>query len=183
MHNLALYYLEGAGGPKNLTSAAQWFRRAADLGLVDSQYNLARLYEDGYGVSQNPAEAYKWYLIAGPPATPKSRSGALRVEPALRGSPRRRRTRRRRDSSPRRPIDRRRPRPVAPSGGDAADIAIAQRALTNLGYYQGPTDGVGLPGPEPGPGRLSARPGPAGHRPDFQLFPASTTAPAGHVPA
>jgi len=33
--------------------------------VIDSQYNLARLYENGgYGVGQNKAEAYKWYLIA-----------------------------------------------------------------------------------------------------------------------
>ncbi|WP_244264926.1 SEL1-like repeat protein [Caulobacter segnis] len=53
MHNLALYYFKGEGGPRNSTIAALWFRKAADTGLVDSQFNLAQLYETGLGVSQN----------------------------------------------------------------------------------------------------------------------------------
>ena len=54
----------------NLPTVRLWdqrasaFRRAADLGLVDSQFNLGVLYEQGRGVAQNTAEAYKWYLIA-----------------------------------------------------------------------------------------------------------------------
>src|SRR5450432_2877279 len=83
MHNLALYYFEGTGGPKNTTLAAQWFHRAADLGLVDSQYNLGRLYEEGFGVSQNPAEAYKWYLIAAHAGDTESRASAQRLKGQL----------------------------------------------------------------------------------------------------
>jgi len=65
MHNLALYEFNGEGGAKDQADATHWFRRAAELGVIDSQYNLARLYENGgYGVGQNKAEAYKWYLIA-----------------------------------------------------------------------------------------------------------------------
>ncbi len=83
MHNLGLYYFEGAGGPKNATQAAAWFRKAADLGLKDSQYNLARLYEQGYGVTANAAEAYKWYLIAAASGDGEARSSAERVRAQL----------------------------------------------------------------------------------------------------
>ena len=38
---------------------------AAERGMVDSQYNLARLYEIGGGVPSDPARAYQWYLVAG----------------------------------------------------------------------------------------------------------------------
>ena len=36
----------------------------AELGFVDSQFNLASLYERGAGLQQSLTEAYKWYAIA-----------------------------------------------------------------------------------------------------------------------
>ena len=40
-------------------------RKAAESGLVDSQFNVAKLYESGdEGIQPDLAEAYKWYLIA-----------------------------------------------------------------------------------------------------------------------
>jgi Sel1 repeat len=40
------------------------FRKAADRGVADSQYNLAILYARGIGVEHNFAEAYKWFSLA-----------------------------------------------------------------------------------------------------------------------
>ncbi|HYE41781.1 MAG TPA: Localization factor PodJS [Caulobacteraceae bacterium] len=77
MHNLGLYYFDGIGGPKNPGTAVQWFRKAADAGLVDSQYNLGRLYEQGgAGIAADPAEAYKWYLIAAASGDAEAKSSA-----------------------------------------------------------------------------------------------------------
>jgi localization factor PodJL len=135
MHNLALYNFEGVGGPKNLTTAAQWFRRAADLGLVDSQYNLARLYEEGFGVAQNPAEAYKWYLIAGRQGDGESRLSALRIKGQLSAEA---------QSAAERTAQGYQP-PAPTLVGDTASVALAQRALSRLGFYQGPTDGSASP--------------------------------------
>ena len=39
----------------NYTEAARWFGRAAALGLADSQFNLAVLYERGHGRAAEPA--------------------------------------------------------------------------------------------------------------------------------
>jgi localization factor PodJL len=144
MHNLALYYVEGSGGPKNTTTAAQWFRRAADLGLVDSQYNLGRLYEEGFGVTQNPAEAYKWYLIAAHAGDAESRASAQRLKGQLSAEA---------QSAAERAAGAFQAHNAAPaptqmaqaSGGDVAGASIAQRALSRLGYYQGPTDGSPSP--------------------------------------
>jgi localization factor PodJL len=83
MHNLALYYFEGIGGPKNATAAGEWFRKAAQRGLVDSQFNLAKLYEGGFGMAENPAEAYKWYLIAARSGDGESRNAAQRLKGRL----------------------------------------------------------------------------------------------------
>ncbi|WP_409035312.1 peptidoglycan-binding protein [Phenylobacterium sp.] len=141
MHNLGISYISGSGGPKNSTTAAQWFRRAADLGLVDSQYNLAALYEQGLGVSQNAAESYKWYLVAARTGDGEARSSAQRVAAGLSTDAR---TVAERAAAGFRAST---PNPsVAPATALAAapaspTVVTAQRALSRLGYYQGPTDG------------------------------------------
>lgn len=141
MHNLALYYFEGTGGPKNTTTAAQWFRRAADLGLTDSQYNLGRLYEEGFGVAQNPAEAYKWYLIAARSGDAESRNSAQRVKGQLSVEAQSTAERAAMSFMAQNAAS---PTPVAQAAA-VSPVATAQRALSHLGYYQGPTDGVDSP--------------------------------------
>ena len=141
MHNLAIAYISGAGGPKNSTTAAQWFRRAADLGLVDSQYNLAALYERGLGVSQNAAESYKWYLVAARTGDGEAKASAQRVAAGL--------TPDARTVAERTAAAFRATQPNASAATPATvlaaatspSVATAQRALSRLGYYQGPTDG------------------------------------------
>ncbi|MDP3489392.1 MAG: peptidoglycan-binding protein [Phenylobacterium sp.] len=145
MHNLALYYFEGVGGPKNSTTAAQWFRRAADLGLVDSQYNLGRLYEEGFGVSQNAAEAYKWFMIAGGAGDKDAAASAERIKDALTPAAQ---AVAERAASAFRPTEPAPPTAVAAAaapGVSPAALQTAQRALSRLGYYQGPTDGAASP--------------------------------------
>jgi localization factor PodJL len=143
MHNLALYYFEGQGGPKNSTTAAQWFRRAADLGLVDSQYNLGRLYEEGFGVSQNAAEAYKWFLIAGQAGDTDAAASAERIKDAL--SPAAQAVAERSASAFKPTAPTATASAAAPAGAAPASVQTAQRALSRLGYYQGPMDGVASP--------------------------------------
>ncbi|MGJ8564358.1 MAG: peptidoglycan-binding protein [Alphaproteobacteria bacterium] len=65
MHDLALYYAEGRGDVGvDIKTAAIWFEKAAERGVVDSQYNLGVLYESGQGLPKNLNEAYVWYGIA-----------------------------------------------------------------------------------------------------------------------
>ncbi len=45
--------------------AAMWFRKAAERGYINAQYNLGLMYQSGTGLPVNPAEAYKWMSIAG----------------------------------------------------------------------------------------------------------------------
>ena len=142
MHNLALFYFKGEGGAKNSTTAANWFRKAADQGLVDSQFNLAQLYEGGWGVSQNPAEAYKWYVIAGRAgdATSKARAAALR--PQLTAEAQRTADRSALAFRAQTVNTSVAANTAAPSN---AGLGTAQRVLSQLGYYQGPRDGVASP--------------------------------------
>jgi localization factor PodJL len=142
MHNLALYYYKGEGGERNSTKAASWFRKASDLGLVDSQFNLAQLYEGGWGVSQNPTEAYKWYLIAarsGDVAS-RARATALRTQLTAEGQRIAERSASGFRSQAAAPLQ-----AVASAAAPSAGLATAQRALSKLGYYQGPQDGVTSP--------------------------------------
>lgn len=66
MHNLAVMIVEdsGPGGKPDYANAIPWFRRAADRGLRDSQYNLGVLYARGLGVQANLAESYRWFSLA-----------------------------------------------------------------------------------------------------------------------
>jgi localization factor PodJL len=145
MHNLAMAYVEGTGGTKNSTAAAQWFRRAADLGLVDSQFNLASLYEQGLGVSQNAAEAYKWYLIAAKTGDSDARKRAEQIKPQLTVDARALAERASQSFREARPNPSAAPISTADLGADAANVILAQKALSRLGYYQGPTDGGASP--------------------------------------
>ncbi|MEJ0064721.1 MAG: peptidoglycan-binding protein [Caulobacteraceae bacterium] len=140
MHNLALDLHEGVGGARNAAQAAEWFRRAAELGLLDSQFNLAAIYEHGDGVSVNPAEAYKWYLIAGRSGDGEAKAGALRVRAGLTPDARAVAERAAVEFQPTAANPGTMPA-AAPIAG-SPDVVTAQRALNQLGYYQGPTDGV-----------------------------------------
>ena len=44
--------------------AAQWYRRAADLGNQAAMYNLGTMYQQGLGVLQDAEEARKWFAKA-----------------------------------------------------------------------------------------------------------------------
>ncbi len=66
MHDLGHYYITGAdGSAPDLQQAVKWFSMAAERGVLDSQYNLAVLYQGGSGVPRSLEEAYIWFAIAG----------------------------------------------------------------------------------------------------------------------
>lgn len=65
MHAYGMYLFEGVGGALDQGEALIWLKKAAERGLVDSQFNVAKLYETGdEAIQPDPAQAYKWYLIA-----------------------------------------------------------------------------------------------------------------------
>ncbi|MEG0819667.1 MAG: tetratricopeptide repeat protein, partial [Brevundimonas sp.] len=47
MHHFAMQLYDGEGGARNRAEALTWLKKAAEAGRVDSQYNVARLYEKG----------------------------------------------------------------------------------------------------------------------------------------
>jgi localization factor PodJL len=56
---------EGAdNGKPDYAEAAQWFRKAGQLGVRDSQYNLGVLYARGLGVPQDYVQSWLWFSLA-----------------------------------------------------------------------------------------------------------------------
>jgi localization factor PodJL len=139
MHNAGLMHYEGVGGPQNLAVAADWFKRAAELGLADSQFNIGQLYELGLGVPQNSAEAYKWYLLASRQGSEAQRAqaktAAEKVRLTLPADAR---------ATAERVAAEFAARPAAPVRVTAADADLSevQSALRSLGYYKGEPNGV-----------------------------------------
>ena len=65
MHNLAVMHAEGSiGGKPDYATAAEWFRRAGQFGVRDSQFNLGILYARGLGVPQDLGQAWLWFSLA-----------------------------------------------------------------------------------------------------------------------
>ena len=137
MHNLALYYFRGEGGAQDTAAAASWVRKAAQRGIVDSQYNLGQLYQAGSGVPRDLAEAYKWFSIAAIGGDGPSRAAATELEDnlttaqlaaaesAARGF----------QSTSNGSV------PKVASLDSTPALARAQKVLGRLGYYKGVADG------------------------------------------
>ena len=57
-------YLHGQGVRQDYAQAVKWYRKAAEQGFAEAQYNLGVRYDQGQGVPQDYAEAVKWYRKA-----------------------------------------------------------------------------------------------------------------------
>jgi localization factor PodJL len=65
MHDLGNYHAYGQGGlDQNMTEALDWFTKAAERGVVDSQFNVAFLREGNEGVPADIETALFWYFVA-----------------------------------------------------------------------------------------------------------------------
>ena len=65
MHNLAVLIAEDPrDGKPDYAEAAHWFRKAAELGIRDSQFNLGVLYGRGLGVPQDLGQSWMWFSLA-----------------------------------------------------------------------------------------------------------------------
>ena len=57
-------YFYGENRPANYTLAVYWYKKAADKGIPEAQYNYASCLESGRGTDKNLAEAFVWYKKA-----------------------------------------------------------------------------------------------------------------------
>jgi TPR repeat protein len=58
--------------------AAKWYRKAADQGHANAQYNLGVMYSTGQGVPQDYVEAHKWFNLAASRLTDSERDTAVK---------------------------------------------------------------------------------------------------------
>ena len=90
MHYYAMQLYDGEGGARNRVEALNWLKKAAEAGRVDSQYNVARLYEKGdEGVAANATEAFKWYMIAARRGDQQALAAVQRLTPVTSAETRR----------------------------------------------------------------------------------------------
>lgn len=61
---IGIHYYAGLGVKRDLVKAEEWFRRAAEQGYPDAQYNLGLMYENGQAVPQEFMMAYMWFHAA-----------------------------------------------------------------------------------------------------------------------
>jgi len=65
MHDLGNYHAYGQGGlDQDMGAALDWFTKAAERGVVDSQFNVAFLREGNEGVPADLETALFWYHVA-----------------------------------------------------------------------------------------------------------------------
>ena len=65
MHNLGVLSAESSGDSKpNFVDAVSWFKKAAQLGVRDSQFNLGILETRGLGGPQDLGQAWLYFSLA-----------------------------------------------------------------------------------------------------------------------
>jgi hypothetical protein len=57
-------YDSGNGVPEDDAEAVKWYRKAAEQGYADAQFNLGLTYADGEGVPEDDVTAYAWFSVA-----------------------------------------------------------------------------------------------------------------------
>ena len=62
--SLGFAYFKAKGVPRSPKDGMRWYRKAADQGLADAQYEVGAGYSNGEGVPKNFREAVRWYRKA-----------------------------------------------------------------------------------------------------------------------
>ena len=64
LFEVATRYAEGRGTASDMTTAARWYEKSAELGFAPGQYRIGNLYEKGIGVDRDLKKARAWYKLA-----------------------------------------------------------------------------------------------------------------------
>ena len=54
-------YENGRGGRQDYAEAFRWYRKAAEQGVAEAQYNLGAMYHNGQGVRRNFHLSKEWF--------------------------------------------------------------------------------------------------------------------------
>ncbi|HEV2081246.1 MAG TPA: hypothetical protein VGR32_02220 [Brevundimonas sp.] len=84
MFGYGMYLFEGQGGPQDRAAGFDWILKAAEAGLVDAQFNAGLILKTGEAATEaDPAEAYRWLLIAARGGDVQAREEAQALAPTL----------------------------------------------------------------------------------------------------
>lgn len=64
MYNIGVMHYTGELGEVDYKAAAEWYEKAADLGLMEAQYELGFMYDQGQGVNRDFKKAMELYRLA-----------------------------------------------------------------------------------------------------------------------
>ena len=56
--------MERGWKPKRQSAQVSWYRKGADQGFADAQYNLGIMYANGRGIPQDYVQAHMWLNLA-----------------------------------------------------------------------------------------------------------------------
>lgn len=144
MHAAGAMHINAETTAGNQEEAARWFEQGALHGVRDSQFNLALLFQSGYGVPESPADAYAWFLIAAANGDEGAAGRAAELRRELSVEQRSAAEDVAASFTPR-PVDVRAqgryPDWTAPDDAAPALVLRAQQLLAGLGYDAGPADG------------------------------------------
>jgi hypothetical protein len=71
---VAKAYATGSGVDQDDSVAADWYRKAADLGNLEAEIRLAECYRDGKGLTRDMAQAAGWYRKAAEQGDPAAQA-------------------------------------------------------------------------------------------------------------
>ena len=61
---MGICYFGGEGVREDKEEAVKWFRKAAEQGIAEAQFQLGNCYFNGEGVREDKTEALKWFRKA-----------------------------------------------------------------------------------------------------------------------
>jgi TPR repeat protein len=78
-HSPGWCYMHGKGWRKDEVKAAEWFRKAGELGYADAQNNLGACYMNGEGVRKDADRAVEWLRKAAEQRHPQAQEVVLEL--------------------------------------------------------------------------------------------------------
>ncbi|MCZ6722007.1 MAG: SEL1-like repeat protein, partial [Proteobacteria bacterium] len=151
--NLGIMYQYGQGVRQDFPEALRWYRLAAARDDALAQNNLGLMYANGLGVERDFVEAYKWFELAareGGESTELATGSLSRLTEVMSQeeiAAARARAQAFREAAAAAAQEAALESPAVPRGADEFGLPVlaAQRALKQLGYYDGRVDGLAGP--------------------------------------
>ena len=68
---------------KDDAEAVKWYRKAAEQGIAEAQFNFGACYASGYGVKKDPDRAIDWYRKAAAQGNEDAQAALREIAPPI----------------------------------------------------------------------------------------------------